>query len=146
MQNMLSCRHVVLDYFCEVTNSINLMVFVGPNYEIIWCNVGVNGRIADGAWCMEWQRVRQSREIGQCSSHPMNLSSTDFPYKSSLQTMSSLWKHSAQNLTHHKTWITQSVFVTTCFQGLVELSRMCLVYLLTGGEFQDTNCTNTGQK
>jgi hypothetical protein len=33
--------HVVLDYFYEGTNSIVLMVFTGPNYEIIWCNVGV---------------------------------------------------------------------------------------------------------
>ena len=38
----------MLDYFYEGTNSIVLMVFAGPNYEIICRNVGVNGRIADG--------------------------------------------------------------------------------------------------
>lgn len=36
------------------SHSIVLMVLAGPSYVIIWCNVGVNGRVSDGG---VWNRT-----------------------------------------------------------------------------------------
>ena len=35
-------------YNYKGTNSIVLMVPAGPNYEVLWCNIGMNGRVSDG--------------------------------------------------------------------------------------------------
>ena len=43
-----ACGQGSLFYNYKGTHSIVLMVLAGPTYEIIWCNVGVNGRVSDG--------------------------------------------------------------------------------------------------
>ena len=52
----LDGKHIVMEacgsgsyyYNYKGTHSIVLMVLAGPDYQIIWCNAGVNGRVADG--------------------------------------------------------------------------------------------------
>ena len=35
-------------YNYKGTNSIVLMVLAGRNYEVLWCNIGMNGRVSHG--------------------------------------------------------------------------------------------------
>ena len=51
---MQACGHGSLFYNYKGSHSIVLMVLAGPSYEIIWCNVGVNGRVSDGG---VWNRT-----------------------------------------------------------------------------------------
>ena len=47
----LDGKHVVMQSCgsgCGSHGHVVLMVLAGPNYAVIWCHVGVNGRVADG--------------------------------------------------------------------------------------------------
>ena len=61
---MQACGQGSLFYNYKGSHSIVLMVLAGPSYEIVWCNVGVNGRVSDGG---VWNRtgLRNSLENGE---------------------------------------------------------------------------------
>ena len=51
---MQACGQGSLFYNYKGSHSIVLMVLAGPSYEIIWCNVGIIGRVSDGG---VWNRT-----------------------------------------------------------------------------------------
>ena len=85
-------KHVVIQacgsgsyyYNYKGTHSIVLMVLAGPNYEVVWCNVGMNGRVSDGG---VWNRSRLGqavennvRDLNFPSPEPLPHRTIDCPY------------------------------------------------------------------
>ena len=79
---MQACGQGSLFYNYKGSHSIVLMVLAGPSYEIIWCNVGVNGRVSDGG---VWNRTGlcnalENGEIDLPLPEPLPNRTEDCPY------------------------------------------------------------------
>ena len=79
---MHACGQGSLFYNYKGSHSIVLMVFAGPSYVIIWCNVGINERVSDGG---VWNRTGlynslENGEINLPLAEPLPHRTEDCPY------------------------------------------------------------------
>ena len=106
------------------THSIMLMIVAGANYEVIWADVGLNGRVSDGG-VFRRSKLGQRLEEGKFTPEPLPNITSPGPYVFIGDDAFALHANFMKQYPH-KIIIYLQEYVTIVFQVLDEYQEMYL--------------------